>query len=173
MSHLAQAIAIIALSVLPTISNSQEATVGGRELQADTAAISQMLDAKNAAVMALLHAMTKCQAKLKFYKPGSGADADGCVAPATATSGRLVRSFEAEVCPYGSCTTSNPDRTARSQTLQTPIADLCVISKASGYAGGLWGLCSITGAPGSTWRLTASQAGGSIVSCRVSCYQLQ
>lgn len=63
-------------------ANAQTAVAMPHSVQQDTSAIAMTMDAKTTAIMAVLQKITACNAKSKFYRPGTaGADASGCVTP--------------------------------------------------------------------------------------------
>lgn len=100
MKRLRKALPVVVTLLLPSSLSAQEMSTGTHDLKADTNAIAQMMDAKNTAVLAILQAMTTCQAKLRFYKPGAAADADGCAEPPSLPSSTIA-AFNLARCPTG------------------------------------------------------------------------
>jgi len=91
---------LMAATVLGCASlNAQESSAGIDTIRADTNAIANQMEAKNAAVLAILQKLTACNAKKRFYQPSdSSADADGCTAPAlTATPPKLTQKYSKSI----------------------------------------------------------------------------
>lgn len=76
------------LLLTSSVLTAQEASVGLDTVQADTQAIAMQMDAKNAAVLAVLQKLTTCNAAGAFYRPdAAGADpTTGCWSQASAGS---------------------------------------------------------------------------------------